>query len=466
MRRHEHTSSFFIGPLALQRSISFPLSGLVLVVLLGFARPASAVAPVEDCAHPSVFPQAAINFVVLPYTDSVSREKPLSRTASDLTLMVQTNTIFSILKYGSVGSIRLVVRPGQQAECQPAIVAAKLLGETPGARETIRPGHGLILLWGRLYEENNEIYLQSFTRFLRKGITENLSLSLWDTHYEARLLDEAVAFAPQRLTPSDRSDIEREFQQFAVVHQAPQDNSPGAHMPVDLSSFQNSNFVYTVEEVRNDWMRIQAYGPGPSGWIHAGADAGPLRAEHMPELNFVDGVAGYLRFRGAVEGDTPDTSLQTVSWAEDALRKYEEAGDPKRAPLALAVAKTVHGLLETLGPVEAQSKTKTALKLFQDASDLVPYSGETRNLELTTRWYLAYHVGWPGLKPGVVADGFLQAAVLAPDNPTILKNLENCYELLLEKGPPPGASTSDGFDRTELQKRLIALRLVQSSSNP
>jgi hypothetical protein len=278
-------------------------------------------------------------------------------------------------------------------------------------------------------------------------------------------MGDAVAFAPQRLTPNDLTDIEREFQQFAIVHQAPQEDSPGTHMIVDLSPFENPNFVYTVAEVRNDWMRIQAYGLGPSGWIHAGADAGPLRAEHMPELNFVDGIAGYLRFRGAIEGDAPDANLQTVSWAESALRKYEGAGDPKRAPLALAVAKTVHGLLETLGPLEAQSKTKTALQLFQAASDLVPYSGEARNLELTTRWYLAYHDGWPGLRTAVVADGFLQAAVLSPDNPTILKNLENCYELLLEKGPPPSASASDALDNAELQKRLTSLRLVQNTSN-
>jgi len=439
-------------------------AALLLVTLFFATPPVRAVASAQDCAYPFVFSDAAVNFVVLPYTNSGAVDRPLSKTASQLTLMIETDTIFSILKYGSVGAVRLTVRPGQQAQCTPEIVAAKLLGEKAGAEQTIQPGHGLILLWGRLYEENKEIYVQSFARFLRKGLSENVSLPLENARYEAKLLDEAVAFAPQRLTPQDLAEIESEFNQFAVVHRDPQEDSPGTRMPVELSSIANASYVYRVSEVRNEWMRIQAYGIGPSGWVHAGGDMGPLRAERMPELDFVDGVAGYLRHRGATEGDNPDANLRTVSWAETALKRYEKAADPKKAPLALAVAKTVHGLLEMLGPLQANSKLQTALQLFQEASDLVPYSGEARNLELTTRWYLAYHGGLPGIRPAVIADGWVQAAVLAPENPTILKNLENCYELLLKKGPPPGAASSGGLDGAELEKRLAALRSVENSA--
>jgi hypothetical protein len=438
--------------------------GLLLSVALLLCRTASAGAPAADCARPFVFPEAAVNFVILPFTNSVSQATPLSQTATDLTLMIQTDTIFSILKYGSVGAIRLVARPGDEKECQPEIVAAKLLGQRPGATQTVRPGYGLIIFWGRLFEENREIYLQSFARFLRRGVPENLTFSLSETHYEGKLFNDAVAFAPQRLTPPDLLEIESEFKQYAVVHNSPQEDSPGSHLPLDRSPFDQVGFVYTVAEVRGDWMRIDGRGLGPSGWIHAGADVGPLRAERMPELAFVDGIAGYLRYRAAVNGDAPDTNLRTFSWAENALRKYEESGDPKRAPLALAVAKTVHGLLETIGPLEAVSKTKTAIQLFQDASDLVPYSGDARNLELITRWYLAYRGAAPELKVAIVTDGFLQAAVLTPDNPAILKNLENCYELLLQKGPPPGSVLSEGFDKDQIQQKLAALRLVQSSA--
>jgi len=446
-----------------QKTLAY-FAALLLVTVFFATPPVRAGASAQDCAHPFVFSDAAVNFVVLPYTNSGAVDRPLSKTASQLTLMIETDTIFSILKYGSVGAVRLTVRPGQQAQCTPEIVAAKLLGEKAGAEQTIQPGHGLILLWGRLYEENKEIYVQSFARFLRKGLSENVSLPLENARYEAKLLDEAVVFAPQLLTPQDLAEIESEFNQFAVVHRDPQEDSPGTHMPVELSSFASASYVYRVSEVRNEWMRIQAYGIGPSGWVHAGGDMGPLRAERMPELDFVDGVAGYLRHRGATEGDNPDANLRTVSWAETALKRYEKAADPTKAPLALAVAKTVHGLLEMLGPLQANSKLQTALQLFQEASDLVPYSGEARNLELTTRWYLAYQGGLPGIRPAVIADGWVQAAVLAPENPTILKNLENCYELLMKKGPPPGAASSGGLDGAELEKRLAALRLVENSA--
>ncbi len=432
---------------------------------LFFATPPVWAGASGDCGHPFVFSDAAVNFVVLPFTNSDSLERPLSKTATQLTLMVQTDTIFSILKYGSVGAVRLNVRPGQQAECRPEIVAAKLLGEKQGAEQTIRPGHGLILFWGRLYEENKEIYVQSFARFVRKGVTENVSLPLENARYEARLLDEAVAFAPQRLTLRDLAEIESEFDQYAVVHHAPVQGSPGTRMPLELSPFATPSYVYRVSETRNEWMKIDAYGTGPSGWIHAGGDIGPFRAERMPELDFVDGVAGYLRLRGADDGDTQDASLRTVSWAEAALKRYEKATDPTQAPLALAVAKTVHGLLEMLGPLQANSKLQTALQLFQEASDLVPYSGEARNLALTTQWYLAYHNASPGIRSSVIADGWLRAAVLAPEDPTILTNLENCYELLLKRGPPPGAASSGGLDGAEIEKRLAALRSVRNSAH-
>lgn len=443
---------------------SFACWSILLLGTFFFAAPRVwAVTSAQDCAHPFVFSDAAVNFVVLPYTNTGSLARPLSKTASQLTLMIETDTIFSILKYGSVGAVRLTVRPGEQEQCKPDIVAAKLLGEKLGAEQTIRPGHGLILFWGRLYEENKEIYVQSFARFLRKGVSENVSLPLENARYEARLLDEGVAFAPQRLLEKDLAEIESEFDQFAVVHQDPVESSPGTRMPVELSPFANASYRYSVSEVRNEWMRIQARGTGPSGWIHAGGDVGPLRAERMPELDFVDGVAGYLRLRGADDGDTQDASLRTVSWAEAALKRYEKAAEPAQAPLALAVAKTVHGLLEMLGPLQANSKLQAALQLFQEASDLVPYSGEARNLELTTRWYLAYQGRVPGIRPAVITDGWVQAAVLAPEDPTILKNLENCYELLLKKGPPPGAAAG-GLDGAEIEKRLAALRSVQNSA--
>jgi hypothetical protein len=432
-------------------------------ILFG-ARPAAAGAPAANCKTPFAFPDAAVNFVVLPYTDSISPHKPLSNTAARLSLLVQMSTIFSILKYGSVGTVRLVVNPGEEAACQPKIVAAKLLNESPGAEATIRPGHALILFWGRLYEENSEIYLQSFAQFMRKGMDEDLSFQLWGTHYTGKLSTQAVAFAPQHLTVQDLREIESEFRQIAMVHEEPKDDSPGLPMPVEPNGYGNHPFSYRVLSVQNDWMQIEAMGLGPSGWVHPGGGLQWTRREKMPELEFVDGVTGYLRYRSAVEGDAPDSGLKAVFWAEDAFQRYEKAGDASAAPLALAVAKTLHGFLEILGPLQAPSKTKTALQLFQAASDLVPYSGDARDLDLITQWYLAYKGGAPGLKVPAVTDGLAQAAVLAPDNRNILVNLEECYQLLIDRGPPPDSDLGIAWDSGELQKKLDAVRIVRAAS--
>jgi hypothetical protein len=436
-----------------------------LVQLLGAmmltALPTLAGAPAVDCRRPFVFSSADVNFVVLPYTNSVSRQRPLSLTSARLTLMIQTDAIFAILKYGNVGAVRLVVGPQDAADCQPDTVAAKLTGDMPGAEATIMPGHGLVLFWGRLYEENGDIYVQSFARFLRRGLVEDLSFSLGKAKYVGRMANQSVAFAPRKLTSEDVSEIAAEFQRIAIVREEPRDDSPGLPMPVEPNGFGTSPFTYTVLEAKNDWMRIEAKGLGPSGWIHGGGDFGSIERQRMPELDFVDGISGYLRYREAVEGSAKEqTSFRTVSWAEDALRRYEEAADSKQAPVALAAAKTAHGLLEMLGPLSAASKEAAALQLFQDASDLTPYSGDARNLELIVRWRLAYKGGGPGLQPATIADGFVQAAVLAPDDPDILLNLQNVYQWLLAQGPRPGVTQSGELDNQELSHRLEALQLV------
>ena len=50
----------------------------------------------------------------------------------------------------------------------------------------------------------------------------------------------------------------------------------------------------------------------------------------MPELDFVDGVAGYLRLRALRKAIPKMQNLRTVSWAEMALKRYEKAADLTR----------------------------------------------------------------------------------------------------------------------------------------
>jgi hypothetical protein len=135
----------------MRRSLPIALGALVLA-----ARLHAGMVNVR-CEEPFVFRDAAVNVVVMPYNDPTEPERPLSAAGARLSYLLQADTLFSIVKFGSVGAVQMA--PG--SECKAPEVWAKLLGEKPGARATVKPGHGLVLVWGRLYEEGGSIYVQS-----------------------------------------------------------------------------------------------------------------------------------------------------------------------------------------------------------------------------------------------------------------------------------------------------------------
>jgi hypothetical protein len=139
---------------------------LVALTLLALPAHAWAIEIAVPCARPSVFSGAAVNVVVLPYSVPPS-VRSSSAVGEQLGALVQLETVLSIAKYGSIGVTQLV--GDAQDECTPEIVLDKLLGRQGGARETMRPGSGLILIWGRIFESGADLYLQSFVQFLRQA---------------------------------------------------------------------------------------------------------------------------------------------------------------------------------------------------------------------------------------------------------------------------------------------------------
>src|SRR5262245_33411808 len=105
------------------------LFALILLVLM--AQSASGIAPAEKCSNPSVFPDAAINVVILPYTTETPTHQ-LGQSAQKFTLLMQLEILFSLLKYESVGVTRLVPQEMRPGECGPDQVLAMLLGQQSG----------------------------------------------------------------------------------------------------------------------------------------------------------------------------------------------------------------------------------------------------------------------------------------------------------------------------------------------
>ena len=121
---------------------------LAAVAFIGlFTRAAHAGRPNVPCQSPFVFPDAAVNVVVLPYRESGLPQTEGKGSGTELSLLIQMDVLSHILDHGSVGAVQLEAStPAEQNVCRPEIVGNKLLEKTPGAETTVSPGKGLVLV--------------------------------------------------------------------------------------------------------------------------------------------------------------------------------------------------------------------------------------------------------------------------------------------------------------------------------
>src|SRR5258708_8188153 len=87
-----------------------------------------------------------------------------------LSLLVKLNVLSHGLEYGSVRAVQMEMPEGASKAYpsrQPEIVLPKLLGATPGAQQKLASGHRLVLVWGLLYEEGDDVFLHIYARSLR-----------------------------------------------------------------------------------------------------------------------------------------------------------------------------------------------------------------------------------------------------------------------------------------------------------
>lgn len=126
------------------------------------------------CLNPFVFSDAAVNVVLLPYEYAGDADK-VTATGPKLSALAQLDTLFSIVKYGSVGAVQLVTfTPAESAQCTADIVARKLLDQLPGAQSKLAPGHSAVLVWGRFFDDHGQTYIQSYVRFIARDSQRDL----------------------------------------------------------------------------------------------------------------------------------------------------------------------------------------------------------------------------------------------------------------------------------------------------
>lgn len=427
-----------------------PLRSLV-VLLLALLCSVAAAGGRLPCPEARVFEGAAVNLLVLPYRYSGNRYGDSKSTGSRLAALIQQEALFTMLKFGSVGATELVSVGNDY--CDPPRVAARVLeGYGPGK---VQPGHGLILMWGRIYEEGSELYVQSYLRFLRRDRPEQFDVALPGPDgrtlvLQAALPVQAVAFTPRRLTQADLAEVNKGAQQALVLY----DDKRKAIGP--LASSPDEPLAYGVTETAGDWIKVRSFISGRSGWVQARIDTpGWALRRFMPELAYLEGVAGYLRLRTADRVPLTASALRQYEAVDRAFADYEKNIGRDVAPEAAALAREMKGVLLWSVPglrVSTQVARAEAAKQYEEARTVLPESPGARYLAAVTSAHREGEAVMSKASLAKINEGLLDALAVNATYAPALTNLEKVYAYA---AAAPAASP---YDSDELGRRLQIVR--------
>jgi hypothetical protein len=435
------------------------LTACALLSSLAIVRPSEAGMSNVPCERPFVY-DAAVNVVVLPY-ESAPGIGSSPELGGRLAGLLQLEALRAIAKFGSVGAVHVA-----GTRCDPDVVVQKLLGQQPGAEATLRPGNGLVLVWGRLYSHAGSLYVQTFCRLLRSGVEETLDLVAGGQRFSGRLSAQAFACAPRKVTAADLANFERQFYRSTIVRTTPAESASGAPIPPEP-------VPYWVTEVQQDWMKIESARGEIRGWVRLSGERDPWSlGRWLPELSYVEGMVGYLRHRIATRRREPAPAAW-IDAVTRALTEYERSLQPGpettegrpltpswRTALASAAQLQLRGVL-LAGKLEATAQDRAeALSLFERAQTVIPDDADARNLVAMMQMSRALEGGAAGAAVKSTATDLLRALGSDPGNPRLLGNLESAYQVLMAQ--PGSASSLTAQERQEVTDRLAAIRQIRS----
>lgn len=434
-------------------------------ILFLLALPAQAGMAHRDCRTPLVFDGAAVNVVVLPYRYANGNNSSPSNLGNRLSLLVKLDVLSHILDYGSIGAVQMEMPEGVSKDdpsCQPEVVLPKLLGQQYGAEKQLAAGHGLVLVWGLLYEEDNDVYAQTYAQFLRRDTDDVVSFRAGEFPFSGKLSADTVAFTPQKFTQEQLRQVEDSYRNADLIHKEPKDDSPGERLPELVAKCAGCDDSpvhagFYVLEKKGEWIRIrwmdQTREENREGWIHSsgGLNGKPLD-QILPELKFIEGCAGYLRLRVADAEHNPLTAMSsnTVARLKDFVESNAEAAD-----MASALALQMAGVVDYMTGQDRVENLTVAANDFEQARKLVPSNADAITLavagQISQEWRQKGKCDQSALK----AQRLAAAGALGADKTLALGNLRNLYRLLLQS--PPATTTQDDLAKGEVQKRLAAV---------
>jgi hypothetical protein len=420
------------------------------------AAPLRAGVPSASCMRPTVFPDAAVNVVLLPFSTRSADSARFAAAAQRLTVLMQFETLFSILKFGEVGVVRLVASQAdiESGRCSASNVLDMVLGRKPGAANRMLQHHGLVVVWGTLYEENGSVFVSTNVRFLRAGDDEAQLIKVKNVTFTTRVPATAIGLPSQLLSPEQLAAVQQQFQSFATFHTSPVDG-PGQPFPIDMLSTPNNGWTYWVAESRPGWIRLENSGSFPRGWVRLGA-LGGSSANRLSSLDFIEGAVGYLRTRIGAESKVLPPTAAMQDDADAALSRFVERAGPDQQASAIALG--LRCALR-LNPARISNAGVTqALSWATRARDAIPYNANLRGLALTAQLFLAYQGEGTPVRIADMATAYEQAVAVEPNNPDVLKNAIAFYQLVNAAGPPRQADSSGNLAPDEVKRRLTRLQ--------
>ncbi|HEV3458929.1 MAG TPA: hypothetical protein VHG32_20450, partial [Thermoanaerobaculia bacterium] len=323
-------------------------------------------------------------------------------------------------------------------------------------------GKALVILWGRIYEERGDVYLQSYLRFLRRDRPDRVEVAVARAGgpfvFSGRSPVQQVAFPPRRLGRDDLAAIEAQFKKASLLYREPREGNADGQLPIE----PNVPMSYSVEQARDGWLQVAGPTLGSSRWLKASIDPREWALhQKLPELEFLDAVTGYMRARVAgnaddrLSGGSEPTSW--MRWVDEALARYDHAaagaagaaaaGAPA-TPLPAAMGKVLAGNLRLLA-----GQPEAAGALYREAARLIPYSADVRNLEILSQLPRA-------LEGPALEEQLLDALALEPANVDVVKNLETDYRFKVA-----ALSATGTGDAAYLERQLAAVRKVLAGLN-
>lgn len=370
----------------------------------------------SPCEDPTMLSGANVQVYIVPYES----DQNLSPQARALATLMQRHILFAALKYRSIAVAELVANNGP---CDPQRIAGQLA-------RALRSEQTALVLSGRMFEQNDRIYLKSAVAILtgdRNGVMRWPIPGAGEdaTQGEGALLTAVPtsiqSFAPRTIALRYLEDMQRAQRDARRVHAAPEVTSPARELPDN----PDEKFIFFVLGAQDGWMQVRVEPYGIEGWLpaHALATGEELKGS-FPELYFIDGLVGLY----GIHGDRAHAG-RTAELARKSFGQYLTASADAGESEARALAAVLQGNTYLLAAVGGWSNDtlRSARRDYRRAREILPNSMVAANHDLACTTALCLR-GACGDDLDGLHDAYLSALSLDPANPELLHNLGLFYD--------------------------------------